>query len=69
MTTIHEAFINAILADAAYGHKLPITVGMQMVAEINQGKHTVMAYLLLPVQKTISEAGHEQRGEKTMIPK
>ncbi|MBX9901814.1 MAG: HlyD family type I secretion periplasmic adaptor subunit [Burkholderiaceae bacterium] len=46
--------------DDAFGHKLPITAGMQMVAEINQGKRSVLAYLLSPVQKTVSEAGRER---------
>jgi HlyD family secretion protein len=33
---------------------------MQVVAEINQGKRTVLEYLLSPVQKTVSEAGRER---------
>lgn len=34
--------------------------GMQVVAEINEGQHTVMEYLLSPLQKTIRESGHER---------
>jgi hemolysin D len=33
---------------------------MQVIAEINQGKRTVLEYLLSPVQKTISEAAREK---------
>lgn len=44
----------------SHGNKLAITPGMQIVAEINQGKRTVMEYLLSPVRKTIQEAGRER---------
>jgi hemolysin D len=33
---------------------------MQVVAEINQGKRSVLEYLLSPVQKAVSEAGRER---------
>jgi HlyD family secretion protein len=42
------------------GNRLGLTAGLQAVAEINQGKRTVMEYLLSPVQKTISEAARER---------
>jgi hemolysin D len=42
------------------GNALPITPGMQAVAEINQGKRTVLEYLLSPVQKAAQEAGRER---------
>lgn len=42
------------------GGKLWLTPGMQIVAEINQGKRTVLEYLLSPVQKTINEVGRER---------
>jgi hemolysin D len=42
------------------GKKLEITPGMQIVAEINQGKRTVLEYLLSPVQKAVQEAGRER---------
>ncbi len=42
------------------GNKLQITPGMQVVAEINQGKRTVLEYFLSPVQKAVSEAGRER---------
>lgn len=42
------------------GKALSITPGMQVVAEINQGKRTVLEYLLSPVQKAVKEAGRER---------
>lgn len=44
----------------SHGNKLRLTPGMQVVAEINQGKRTVLEYLLSPVQKAVSEAGRER---------
>lgn len=43
-----------------HGTKLLLTTGMQAVAEINQGKRTVLEYLLSPVQKAVSEAARER---------
>lgn len=48
-----------ILSDPQ-GNKLALTPGMQVVAEINQGKRTVLEYLLSPVQKAVKEAGRER---------
>lgn len=39
---------------------LQLMPGMQVVAEINQGKRTVLEYLLSPVQKAVQEAGRER---------
>lgn len=44
----------------AHGNKLTITPGMQIVAEIKQGKRSVLEYLLSPVRKTVQEAGRER---------
>ena len=44
----------------AQGVSHALTPGMQIVAEINQGKRTVLEYLLSPVQKAVSEAGRER---------
>lgn len=44
----------------AHGNKLAIASGMQVVAEISQGKRTVLEYLLSPVRKTVQEAGRER---------
>lgn len=43
-----------------HGQLLEIAPGMQVVAEIKQGKRTVLEYLLSPVQKTMREAGREK---------
>jgi len=48
-----------VLADA-HGNRLTITPGMQVVAEINQGRRTVMEYLLSPVRKSVQEAARER---------
>jgi hemolysin D len=42
------------------GRELSITTGMQVVAEINQGRRTVLEYLLSPVQKAVQESGRER---------
>lgn len=42
------------------GNALQLAPGMQTVAEINQGKRTVLEYLLSPVQKVAAEAGRER---------
>lgn len=42
------------------GHALPLTAGMQVISEINQGKRTVLEYFLSPVQKVIQEAARER---------
>jgi hemolysin D len=39
---------------------LPLAAGMQVSAEIVQGRRTVMEYLLSPVQRVVSEAGMER---------
>lgn len=48
-----------VLVDSQ-GNKLMTAPGMQLVAEINQGRRSVLTYLLSPVQKAVSEAGHER---------
>ena len=42
------------------GKDMALTAGMQVVAEINQGKRTVLEYLLSPVGKVVREAGRER---------
>jgi hemolysin D len=39
---------------------LPLAAGMQLSAEIVEGKRTVLQYLLSPVQRVVSEAGMER---------
>lgn len=44
----------------AEGEKLKIVPGMQVIAEINQGRRSVMEYLLSPVRKTLHDSGRER---------
>ena len=44
----------------AQGDKFKLVPGMQVIAEINQGKRTVMEYLLSPVRKTLHDGGRER---------
>jgi len=43
----------------AQGEKLRLMAGMQVTAEIAEGRRTVMQYLLSPVRKTVYESGRE----------
>jgi hemolysin D len=40
--------------------RLTLAPGMRVIAEVKQGDRSVLEYLLSPVQKTLSEAGHER---------
>ena len=42
------------------GQHLNVGAGMQIVAEIHQGRRTVLEYLLSPVSKAVQEAGRER---------
>jgi HlyD family secretion protein len=44
----------------ARGQTLTLVSGMQVIAEIEEGRRTVLEYLLSPVQKTLYESGHER---------
>jgi hemolysin D len=39
---------------------LPLAAGMQLSAEIIQGRRTVLEYLLSPLQRIADEAGRER---------
>lgn len=52
--------LDSQILQSPQGNRLQLTPGMQIVAEINQGKRTVLEYLLSPVQKAINEAGRER---------
>lgn len=47
----------ALIADGVH---LPLAAGMQLSAEIVEGRRTVLQYLLSPVQRVLSEAGVER---------
>ena len=42
------------------GDVLPLSAGMSVIAEVHQGKRTVMEYLLSPIQKVQVEAARER---------
>jgi HlyD family secretion protein len=42
------------------GIPLSLTPGLQVTAEINLGTHSVLEYLLSPVQKAFHETGWER---------
>jgi hemolysin D len=42
------------------GAKLRLVAGMQVIAEIQEGRRSVLEYLLSPVKKTLNESGHER---------
>lgn len=44
----------------AQGQAYKLVAGMQVVAEISEGKRSVLEYLLSPVQKTLQESGRER---------
>lgn len=44
----------------AQGHRYRLVPGMQVVAEVNHGKRSVIEYLLSPIEKTFSESGRER---------
>ena len=44
----------------AQGETFKLVPGMQVIAEINQGKRTVLEYLLSPVKKTLHDSGRER---------
>jgi HlyD family secretion protein len=48
----------SLVADG--GQQLRLESGMQVIAEIHQGRRTVMEYLLSPVQRVVHEAGRER---------
>lgn len=45
---------------SASGERLKLAPGMVVLAEIQQGKRSVLEYLLSPVQKVVHEAGRER---------
>jgi HlyD family secretion protein len=44
----------------AQGRMLRLVPGMQVIAEINQGKRTVLNYLLSPLRTTLYDSGRER---------
>ncbi len=44
----------------AQGQTLSLTAGMEIMAEIREGRRSVLEYVLSPIQRTLSESGHER---------
>jgi len=44
----------------SHNAKFPLAAGMQLTAEIIEGRRTVLEYLLSPVQRVLGEAGRER---------
>ena len=58
IVALDTQFIESLNGNAA--QRKGLESGMQVVAEIHQGRRTIMEYLLSPVQKVASEAGRER---------
>ena len=58
IVALDTQFIESLNGKAA--QRKGLESGMQVVAEIHQGRRTIMEYLLSPVQKVASEAGRER---------
>lgn len=44
----------------AHGETLALTAGMEIVAQIYEGRQTVLDYLLSPIRRTLAQSGHER---------
>ena len=44
----------------AHGETLALTAGMEVVAQIYEGRQTVLDYLLSPIRRTLAQSGHER---------
>ncbi|MBC3919664.1 HlyD family type I secretion periplasmic adaptor subunit [Undibacterium sp. CY18W] len=59
--TIYKALISLKSQQLDIDNKqYKLLPGMQVIAEINQGKRTVLEYILSPLQKTVKESGRER---------
>jgi hemolysin D len=59
--SVYKALITLDRQHLSYGREsLYLVPGMQVIAEINQGRRTVLEYLLSPIQKTLSESARER---------
>ncbi len=60
-TLVYKALVSlrtqTLVAD---GEAYKLAPGMQVVAEVNEGRRTIMEYLLSPLQKTLHESGRER---------
>jgi len=60
-TTIYKALVSLNTQELKVDKEtFKLVPGMQVTAEINQGKRTVLEYLLSPLEKTVRESGRER---------
>ena len=60
-TTIYKALVSLDAQQLAVaGAHYKLVPGMQVTAEVNQGRRTVLEYLLSPIKKTVYESGRER---------
>ena len=60
-STIYKALVSLNTQELKVGkEQFKLVPGMQVTAEINQGKRTVLEYLLSPLEKTVRESGRER---------
>ena len=58
LVRLDTQFLESVSGDV--GQRMGLEAGMQVAAEIHQGRRTIMEYLLSPVQKVTGEAGRER---------
>ncbi len=58
LVKLDTQYLESLNGDASQRNGLE--AGMQVAAEIHQGRRTIMEYLLSPVQKVSAEAGRER---------
>jgi len=59
--TIYKALVSLGAQQLAVDDdRYKLVPGMQVIAEINQGKRSVLEYLLSPLQRTVMESGRER---------
>ena len=58
LVQLDTQFLESLNGDAS--QRKGLEAGMQVAAEIHQGRRTIMEYLLSPVQKVTGEAGRER---------
>ena len=59
--SIYKALVSLHSQQLTVDHsQFKLVSGMQVTAEIDQGKRTILQYLLSPLEKTVRESGHER---------
>jgi len=63
LVKLDTQYLESLNGDAS--QRKGLETGMQVAAEIHQGRRTIMEYLLSPVQKVSAEAAGAAPGDKT----